>query len=43
MNKKHWNTVRTDGSLPDVLLEEWTKDSYALVGKGLPKKIRESL
>lgn len=43
MNKKHWNTVLTDGSVPDKLLVEWTRDSYALVVKGLPKKIRESL
>ena len=43
MNKKHWNTVLTDGSVPDSLLQEWTRDSYELVKKGLPKKIRESL
>ena len=43
MNKKHWNTVRTDGSIPDRLLQEWIKDSYSLVKQGLPKKIRGSL
>lgn len=43
MNKKHWNTVLTDGSVPDRLLQEWTKDSYALVKEGLPKKVREAL
>jgi predicted DNA-binding protein (MmcQ/YjbR family) len=43
MNKKHWNTVLTDGHIPDKLLEEWTRDSYELVVKGLPKKIKESL
>lgn len=43
MNKKHWNTVSTDGSIPDQLLREWTKDSYDLVVNSLPKKVRESL
>ena len=41
MNKKHWNTVLFDGSIPDKLLLEWTKNSYDLVVKGLPKKVRE--
>ncbi len=43
MNKKHWNTVLTDGSIADKFLEEWTKNSYDLVIKGLPKKVRETL
>lgn len=43
MNKKHWNTVLTDGSVPDRLLKEWTRDSYELVKAGLPRKTRESL
>lgn len=43
MNKKHWNTILTDGSIPDMLLQEWTRDSYKLVVAGLPGKIRESL
>ena len=43
MNKKHWNTVLTDGSIPDLLLQEWIKESYQLVVEGLPKKVRESL
>ncbi|RPE08271.1 MmcQ/YjbR family DNA-binding protein [Chitinophaga lutea] len=43
MNKKHWNTVLFDGSIPDKLLLEWTKKSYDLVVKGLPKKAREEL
>ena len=43
MNKKHWNTVLTDGSVPDLLLKEWIKESYHLVVEGLPKKVRESL
>lgn len=43
MNKKHWNTVLFDGSIPDKVLLEWTKKSYDLVVKGLPKKLREEL
>ncbi|GAA4848414.1 MmcQ/YjbR family DNA-binding protein [Algivirga pacifica] len=43
MNKKHWNTVLIDGSISDQQLKEWIKESYDLVIKGLPKKIRETL
>jgi len=43
MNKKHWNTVKTNGSISDDLLKQWTLDSYELVRKGLPAKIREQL
>lgn len=31
MNKKHWNTIIVDGSLPRKLLKEMIDDSYALV------------
>ena len=31
MNKKHWNTVVADGSVPSKLLKEWIDDSYELV------------
>lgn len=43
MNKKHWNSVRTDGPIPDKLLKEWIKDSYNLVIAGLPKKVQKEL
>ena len=43
MNKKHWNTVECDGSVPDNLIKELTDQSYDLVVKGLPKKLREEL
>ncbi|MGJ7030979.1 MmcQ/YjbR family DNA-binding protein [Niabella hirudinis] len=33
MNKKHWNTVVVDGSVPGRLLKEWITDSYNLVAK----------
>jgi predicted DNA-binding protein (MmcQ/YjbR family) len=41
MNKKHWNSVRVDGTLSDDLLHEWIRDSYALVVSGLPKKYKD--
>ena len=31
MNKKHWNTVATDGSVPDKLVLELVDHSYELV------------
>ena len=40
MNKKHWNTVRVNSSIPDKRIKEWVYDSYQLVVQGLPKKIR---
>jgi len=43
MNKKHWNTVELDGSVPDSTIFEWIDDSYNLVVAGLPAKIRNSL
>lgn len=33
MNKKHWNTIIVDGSVPKRLLKEWITDSYNLVAK----------
>ena len=43
MNKRHWNTVTLDGSLPAALLRELIEHSYQLVVRGLPKKVREGL
>ena len=40
MNKKWWNTVVVDGSIPAKLLREMIDDSYRLVVAGLPKKDR---
>ncbi|MEO8768871.1 MAG: MmcQ/YjbR family DNA-binding protein [Ferruginibacter sp.] len=31
MNKKHWNTIIVDGTVPKKLLMEMIKDSYDLV------------
>ncbi len=43
MNKKHWNSVSTDGSVPDALLYELIDHSYELVVAGLPAKLRQQL
>ncbi len=43
MNKQHWNTVSTDGSVKDALLMELLDHSYALVVASLPRKMREEL
>ena len=43
MNKKHWNTIKVDGSVPDDLLKKWIDHSYDLVVMGLPKKVRETI
>ena len=41
MNKRHWNTVTLDGSLPEALAEELIDRSYDLVVAGLTKTERE--
>lgn len=41
MNKKHWNTVVLDGSVPDSEIRDMMDESYDLVakkGKGKKKK-----
>jgi len=43
MNKRHWNTVTLDGSLPAALVRELIEHSYQLVARGLPRKVREGL
>ena len=43
MNKKHWNTLVLDGSLPIELVAELIDHSYDLVVAKLPKKVREEL
>jgi predicted DNA-binding protein (MmcQ/YjbR family) len=41
--KRHWNTVRLDGSVPAAELQEWIADSYELVVAGLPRAARAAL
>ena len=43
LNKKHWNSVAADHSIPDELMFQWIRNSYDLVFKGLPKSIRETI
>ncbi|MBL7940479.1 MAG: MmcQ/YjbR family DNA-binding protein [Flavobacteriales bacterium] len=43
MNKQHWNTVSTDGSVPAKLLLELADHSYELIRASLPKKLRDGL
>src|SRR3954470_24736189 len=43
LNKRHWNTVSLDGSLPDQLVRDMIEDSYDLVVSALPKRVREQL
>jgi predicted DNA-binding protein (MmcQ/YjbR family) len=43
MNKKHWNTVTIDGSLPDKLVYELIDHSYDLVVSKLPKNERQKI
>ena len=38
MNKRHWNTLVLDGSLPSRLVGELIDHSYDLVAASLPKK-----
>jgi predicted DNA-binding protein (MmcQ/YjbR family) len=43
LNKKHWNTIVLDGSIPDDELEELIEHSYALIVESLPHRVRSSL
>lgn len=43
MNKKHWNTVLLDGTVPDALLLELVQHSWDLVVRSLPRSKRALL
>lgn len=43
MNKKHWNTVVLDGSIPEAEIIEMIATSYRLVVAGLTKRQRAAL
>ena len=43
LNKKHWNTISSDGTVPDDEVLEMIRHSYALVVKSLKKADREAL
>jgi predicted DNA-binding protein (MmcQ/YjbR family) len=36
LNKRHWNTVTCNASVPDRLVKDMIEDSYDLVTKGRP-------
>lgn len=43
MNKRHWNTVQLDGSVPRGEIERMMDNSYSLVVKGMRKVERQAL
>ncbi len=43
MNKKHWNTVLLNGTLPKKEIERMIDNSYALIVKSLKKNERAAL
>ncbi|QQS35859.1 MAG: MmcQ/YjbR family DNA-binding protein [Ignavibacteriales bacterium] len=43
MNKKHWNTIILDGSVPVKEIYKWIDDSYDLIVASLKKADREKL
>ncbi|GAB4536725.1 MAG: MmcQ/YjbR family DNA-binding protein [Anaerolineales bacterium] len=43
MNKRHWNTVTLDGSIPDEIVQEMLDTSYHLIADSLPRRVRQAL
>src|SRR4051794_17771720 len=43
LNKRHWNTVIIDGSLPEQTIRDMIEDSYDLVVSRLPVSERRTL
>ena len=43
MNKRHWNTLNLDGSLPNSFVLELITHSFERVVAGMPKAKREAL
>jgi len=43
MNKRHWNTVHTNGNLTRKQICDMIDHSYELVMKSLPRNIREQI
>jgi predicted DNA-binding protein (MmcQ/YjbR family) len=43
LNKRHWNTVTVDGSLPERMVRELIEDSYDLIVAALPPARRKAL
>lgn len=43
LNKRHWNTITLDGSLPERMIRDLVEDSYDAVVAGLPRPRRDAL
>jgi predicted DNA-binding protein (MmcQ/YjbR family) len=43
LDKRHWNTITIDGSVPDRQVLDMVEDSYDLIVGALPKRVRERL
>jgi predicted DNA-binding protein (MmcQ/YjbR family) len=43
LNKRHWNTVTIDGSVPEEAIRDMIEDSYDLVMSKLPQARRRAL
>jgi len=43
MNKRHWNTVVLDGTVPQAEFLRMVDDSYQLVVNSLPKAVQKNL
>lgn len=43
LNKRHWNTVIIDGSLPEQMIRDMVEDSYDLIVSKLSRAQRRSL
>ncbi len=43
LNKRHWNTVVVDGTVPGQMLRDMVEDSYDLVVSALPARVRQDL
>ena len=43
LNKRHWNTVALDGSLPESMVRDMVEDSYDLIVSALSRARRRGL
>jgi predicted DNA-binding protein (MmcQ/YjbR family) len=43
LNKRHWNTIELDGSVPDRIVRDMIEDSYDLVVAALSKRKQAEL
>jgi predicted DNA-binding protein (MmcQ/YjbR family) len=43
LNKRHWNTVIVDDSIPEQMISQMIEDSYDLVVSKLPRSRRQAL